>query len=96
MSPSCVLWSSQQLTSLRTFTEYNNHAVRHGMGRVAFRSGQLQAGQNCRSHSQRQSQAPSSDAPVAMQCSRRDTILAAVLALQLPAVLPWDAAHALG
>ena len=95
MSPSSVIWSSQQLTSLRTFTEHNNYAVRHGMGRVAFRNGQPQAGQKCRSHSQRQSQAPLSDA-VAMQRSRRDTILAAVLALQLPAVLPWDAAHALG
>lgn len=96
MSPSTVLWPPQQLTSLRAFTQHNEHAIRHGMGRIAFRSGHAQAGQKRRSHSQRQSQAPSSSAPAAMQFTRRDTVIAAVLALQLPAVLPWDAAHALG
>ena len=95
MCPSAVLWSSQQLTSLQTFTQHNGHPARRDMGRIAFRTCQAQT-QQCRSRSQRQSQEPSSHAPAAMQFSRRDTVVAAILALQLPAMLPWNAAHALG
>lgn len=95
MPPSAVLWSSPQLISLRSFTQHDRF-VRHSIGHLPFRHDQAQTGQKCRSQSQRRSQAPSSIASIAMQCSRRDTVLAAILALQLPATLPWDSAHALG
>ncbi|KAL3146316.1 hypothetical protein ABBQ32_003011 [Trebouxia sp. C0010 RCD-2024] len=94
MSPSAVLWSCQQLFSLRAFGPDSDDAMRHGQGRISLCN--RQAGHKCKSQCQRQSQAPSSDAPASMQLNRRDTVVAAVLALQLPAMLPWDAAHALG
>ena len=96
MSFSALLPTSQQLTSLFTFAQREVQGKSGTTSRTPFRSCQAEPQQKRRSQSQRQLQPASDSASKLIQLSRRDAIAAALLALQLPAILPGDAAHALG
>ena len=96
MSYTALLWSSSQLASLRNCCEHGNHSIFSGAGRVPFRSCQARRQQMCRSQRDRHLEPAIKSAHDVMQLSRRDMIVTTLLALQLPALLPRDAAQALG
>ena len=93
---SALLPTSQQLVSLRAFAQHDGQGKSADKSRNPFRSCRAETQQKPRSQDLNQLQTALYSKQTATQLSRRDTIVATLLALQIPAILPGEAAHALG
>ncbi|DBA68416.1 TPA: hypothetical protein ACH3X2_013718 [Trebouxia sp. C0005] len=96
MSSANTLWSAQQFTSLHSLAPHSTICRRHCRPQVPFISCRADSQQDHRSTFQSQSLSDSRSAQDSVQSSRREAVLSLILALQLPALLPSGAAHALG